>query len=222
MAGMLDRYGIATVALDYQLAPGVTLHEIVRQVRAAIAFLWREGPSLGIDPDQLYVGGSSAGGHLAAAVAVGGWHKGIGVPETIIKGALPISGLFQRAPIANSFVKDWLPLDDEAVQALGPIEHMPQSGCPMVVAYAEADAPGFERQSIAFHQSWQQSGFSSSLLEVPGKNHFDVILDLAFDDSALSEALLRMIHDGALAQRADGWSQPSDPASLEHNVQGMD
>jgi arylformamidase len=194
MAGMLDRNGVVTVALDYQLAPAATLAEIVRQVRAAIVFLWREGPRLGIDPDQIYVGGSSAGGHLTAAVTAGGWHCDSGVPETIVKGALPISGLFQLAPIANSFVQDWMPLDDAAVQTLSPIEHMPRQGCPTVIAYAEADAAGFKRQSIGFHERWQQAGFQSTLLQVAQRNHFDVILDLTSEDSLLSQALLRMIH----------------------------
>ena len=201
MAAMLDRHGIATVAVDYELAPQATLTEIVRQVRAAIVFLWREGPRLGIDPERIYAGGSSAGGHLATALTAGGWHHGSGVPETIVKGAMPISGLFQLAPIAKSFVQDWMPLDDHAVQTLSPMMNMPRQGCPMVMAYAQADAAGFKRQSVEFHRLWREAGFSSTLLEVAGRNHFDVILDLASEDSVLSQALLRLILDGGISRQ---------------------
>lgn len=193
MAGMLERHGIATAAVDYELAPKATLAEIVRQVRESVGFLWREGARLGIDPDRIYIGGSSAGGHLAAATAAGGWQRASGVPEDIVKGALPISGLFHLAPIAGSFVQEWLQLDAQSVRALSPIEHLPQRGGPMVVAYAEHEAAGFKRQSEAFHRRWLEAGFESTLLELPSRNHFDVILDLADEHSALGAALLRLI-----------------------------
>lgn len=193
MAGMLARHGIACAAVDYRLAPEVTLAEIVREVRASIAFLWRHGRRYGIDPQRIHVGGSSAGGHLAGAVISGGWQREFGVPEDVVKGAMPISGLFHLAPIAKSFVQDWLPLDDAAVQALSPAENLPRDGCPAVIAYAGGEADGFKRQSAQYHRLWREAGFRSELIEVPGRNHFDVILDLAEEDTQLSRALLRLI-----------------------------
>ncbi|MGX1099468.1 arylformamidase [Amorphus sp. MBR-141] len=193
MAEMLARHGIATVAVDYQLAPEVTLAEIVRQVRAAMAFLHREGRRYGIDPDRIYVGGSSAGGHLTGAVLAGGWHADFGVPETLVKGALPVSGLFHLAPIAKSFVSEWLTLTDADVAALSPAENIPRTGSPIVVAYAVNEAPGFGRQSEAFHNAWRDAGFPSTLLEVADRHHFDVVLDLASDRTELGQALLDLI-----------------------------
>jgi arylformamidase len=193
MASMLDRNGIASVAVDYRLAPQATLDEIVREMRAAIAFLWKHGSRYGIDPERIFVGGSSAGGQLAGTLISGGWHDLFGLPEDVVKGALPISGLFHLAPIAKSYVQDWMQLDDEAVKALSPAENLPRQGCPLVLAYADGEASGFKRQSMQYHGMWQRAGFVSELIEVPGRNHFDVILDLADEDTALSRALLRLI-----------------------------
>ena len=89
MAGMLAKQGIATAVVDYRLAPEASLDEIVREVRAAVAYLWNNGRSFGIDPERIFVGGSSAGGHLTGAVLSGGWHDVSGVPDNVIKGALP-------------------------------------------------------------------------------------------------------------------------------------
>ncbi|MDN3714087.1 alpha/beta hydrolase [Paracoccus cavernae] len=50
MAGMLAARGIATVVVDYRLAPEVDLAEITREIRAATAFVWREGARFGLDP----------------------------------------------------------------------------------------------------------------------------------------------------------------------------
>jgi arylformamidase len=193
MAGMLARHGIATVAVDYRLAPEASLAEIVREVRAAIAFLWHRGRDYGIDPGRIHVGGSSAGGHLAGTVVAGGWHREFGVPEDVIKGAMPISGLFHLAPVAKSFAQQWVPLNEEAVTALSPAENLPRKGCPIVLAYADGEADGFKRQSNDYHRQWREAGFPSTLIEVPDRNHFNVILDLADEETALSRGLLKLI-----------------------------
>lgn len=193
MAGILARHGIASVAVDYRLAPETSLTEIVREMRAAVAFLWKEGHRYGIDPERIYVGGSSAGGHLTGTLIADGWHDEFGVPQDVVKGALPVSGLFHLAPIAKSYVQDWMALDDAAVKALSPPENLPRKGCPIVVAYAAGEADGFKRQSIEFDRLWRQAGFSSDVMEIPNRNHFDVILDLADEESALAQALLRLI-----------------------------
>jgi arylformamidase len=202
MAGMLARHGIASVALDYRLAPEVSLGEIVREVRAAIAFLWHHGRRYGTDPERIYVGGSSAGGHLTGTVIAGGWHEAFGVPEDAVKGAMPISGLFHLAPIAKSFVREWIALDEEAVKVLSPAENLPRKGCPVVLAYADSEAGGFKRQSAEYHRLWCDAGFFSQLIEVPDRNHFDVILDLVDENTTLSQALLALI--GAFSRQIGG------------------
>lgn len=193
MAGMLANHGIATAVVDYRLAPEVTLDEIVREVRAAVRFLWQNGRQYGIDPERIHVGGSSAGGHLTGAVLAGGWHKEFGVPENIVKGGMPISGLFHLAPIANSFVQDWLSLDAASIEPLSPAANIPAIGCPIVVAYADGEPAGFKRQSSEYDRLWREAGFSSQLIEVANRNHFDVLLDLALEGTVLSQALVKLI-----------------------------
>ncbi|WP_438752282.1 alpha/beta hydrolase [Pararhizobium sp. O133] len=197
MAGMLAKEGIATAVIDYRLTPDVSLGEIVREVRASLAFLWNNGRTYGIDPDRMHIGGSSAGAHLVGTVLANGWHEAFGVPETLVKSALPMSGLFDLAPIAASFAQEWLSLDEEAVSVLSPIRHLPRAGCPVVVAWAEGEAPGFKRQSVAFAEAWSGAGYRTQMLEVPGRNHFDLLMELRDRDTALSQALLALVNQTA-------------------------
>lgn len=196
MAGMLGQASIVTAVVDYRLAPAVTLAEIVREVRAALAFLWHNASRFGIDRDRIHIGGSSAGGHLTAMLLAGGWHEAFAVPEDIVKSALPMSGLFELAPLAASFPQEWLTLDDAQVNAMSPIRHLPQVGCPVTVAWAEGEAPGFKRQSAAFAEAWTERGYKAETLEVPGRNHFDILMELRDENTVLSQALLRMIVGG--------------------------
>jgi arylformamidase len=194
MVGTLANAGIATAVVDYELAPGASLREIVRQVRAAISYLWHEGAALGIDPKQIHVGGSSAGAHLAGAILAKDWHHNFGVPDDAIRSALLLSGLYELAPIAACFPQDWLGLTERDVEEFSPIRNIPKAQIPILVAWAELEADGFKRQSRAFAQAW--SGVGNDLketIEVPNSNHFNVLLELEDDRSELSRRLIHLI-----------------------------
>ncbi len=185
MAPMLAARGIACAVPDYTLAPAVSLTEIVRQCRAMLAHLWHDADALGIDRSRIVVGGSSAGGHLASAVASAGWQAAAGLPAQPLRGQFPISGLFELAPLAASHINDWMHFTPAEITALSPLRQLPAAPLPAVVALAERETPGFHRQSAAYG-----AAVNAPVLTIPGRNHFDVILDLTDPDTALSKALL--------------------------------
>lgn len=189
MSRMLDAAGIATVAVDYGLAPHTPLEVIVRQVRAAVAWVYHHGAEHGLDPSRIVVGGSSAGGHLTATTMVSGWQADFGLPDDVVRAAMPISGLFDIRPLVNSFANEWLGLDDARADALSPMLQTDRVGPRAVIAVAEHDGVGFLTQSRMFHEAWARHS-ESELLVVPDRNHYDVFLDLAEPESALSRALL--------------------------------
>lgn len=188
MAPMLADRGIATVVPDYTLAPAVSLAEIVRQVRASLVWLWTNAPRLNIDRDRIVVTGNSAGGHLAAMLVADGWRQAAGLPENAIAGAMPISGLFDLAPVSRSFPQDWLGLSAEEADALSPLGRVPANPPPMVVVRAELEPGGFVRQSDAF-----AAALGLPVHVMGGRNHFDVILDLADPGSVISGLLLGLV-----------------------------
>ena len=69
MAENFVAHGIAVSTIEYSLCPHASLFEIVREVRTSIAWIYQNAKTYGIDPEQIYVGGSSAGGHLASTLA---------------------------------------------------------------------------------------------------------------------------------------------------------
>jgi arylformamidase len=192
MAAALDAAGIATVAVDYSLAPDAPLEEMVRQIRAAVAWIHRHGARHGLDPERIVVGGSSAGGHLAGITMTGGWQRQLGLPEDVVKAALPISGLFDLRPLTDSFANEWLGLDAERAAALSPLLDLGDRVPDTVIAVAEHDGTGFLEQSRQFHTACAARG-AGELLVVPGRHHYDVFLDLADPDSVLFERLLALV-----------------------------
>src|SRR5260370_1209250 len=62
------RAGAHFIALGFELLPVATLDEMVQQVQAAIAWIFRNADRLRGDPKRLFVSGPSSGAHLARAV----------------------------------------------------------------------------------------------------------------------------------------------------------
>src|SRR3990167_4851536 len=71
--------GIAVCAVDYRLAPEARFPGAFDDVVAALQWVQANGASVGIDATRLAVGGDSAGGNLAASVAI--WARDHGGPR---------------------------------------------------------------------------------------------------------------------------------------------
>lgn len=187
-APMLAAKGIACAVPDYRLAPGASITDIIGDCRRAIAYLWTNAEALGLDRNRILVTGSSAGGHLAAAMAQPGWQAALGLPDQPLHACLPVSGLFELAPLAASHVQDWMQFTaDELAQS--PLRHPPKGllGA-LALAAGAGESAGFHRQSAAYAQA---TGWP--VHEIGDRNHFDVILDLAQPDSTLSRVLMDLI-----------------------------
>ena len=193
MAATLTAAGATVVAVDYSLAPAVTLDHIVEQNRRALAWIYRHIARYNGDPAKIYLCGSSAGGHLVGMLLAPGWQQAHGLPDNVVAGACPISGLMDLAPIPATHINDWARLDAAAARRLSPLHHLPEQGGPLLACVGGLETAEFRRQSRAYAEAWRAKGLPGEYLEIAGTHHFDVVLELANSNSVLTAALLRMM-----------------------------
>jgi arylformamidase len=175
-AEMFVNAGAHYVALDFVgvQAVGGDLSVLVAQVRRAIAWIYQNAESFGGDPERIYVGGHSSGGHLCGVALVTEWRNEFGIPDTAVKGGLCMSGMYDLAPVRLSWRSKYLNLTDAMVDALSPQRHIDRIRAPIVVSYGTFETPDFQRQSRDFAAAVKAAGKEVTLLEAPNYAHAEM------------------------------------------------
>lgn len=166
----LHALGITTVVVNYALAPKVTIDEIARQCRAAVAWTLRRHGGSGV-----VVGGHSAGGHLSAMCALTRWAEDYGLAEDPLAGAVLVSGIYDLAPLRHSYLQPQIRLDDGVIARSSPLLAVRPCATPLLVTWGGDESAEFARQSTAFHEAWRAAGNRSELLPAAGAHHFSVL-----------------------------------------------
>src|SRR3984893_16981115 len=168
-------HGAHFVALDFinVLDAGGDLRVMADQVRRGIAWVYRNAESFGGDPNRLYIGGHSSGGHLCAVALVTDWQKDFGLPADLVKGGLCMSGMYDLKPVRLSWRQSFLNLDDATEHALSPIRHLDNIRAAVTVTYGTIETPEFQRQGRDFAAALKQAGHQVTAVELAHYAHLE-------------------------------------------------
>ena len=185
----LRPHGVATVVIDYGLAPDYGMDEIVRQNRAAAAWVWRNAASIGGDPRRIHALGQSAGGHLAAMLLATDWPAfAAGLPADLVKSAVSISGIYDLEPIRLCYLNDRLGMDAAEARRNSPVAQRYPVAAPLMLVSGDIESEEYERQADGMAAVWEAHGYPLSRLELPGYNHFTMADQLRDPESDLTRA----------------------------------
>jgi arylformamidase len=181
--------GVAVVVPSYSLAPGATLDEIVRQMRAVLGWVHENAASFNADPGRITASGHSAGGQLAGILAATSWSER-GLPDDLVKRVFGISGLYDLEPVRRSNVNEWLRLDEAAAARNSPFVHLPNTPTGLMAIAGGNETSEFRRQTLDYAAKWQAAGMASEARIVPGFNHYDIVLELLDPTSEVAGAMV--------------------------------
>jgi arylformamidase len=170
-----NQRGITMIVVDYGVCPWVTIDEVVRQCRAALAWTYKNAESFGGDRERIYVTGNSAGGHLTAMLALTDWVGQYGLPADIMKGGCPFSGLYDLKPLRYSWLQPKLQLTDEQIRRSSPMTNIRPNAPPLFVIWGADETKEFWRQSEDFYQAYVDAGNTATLLPIENRDHYSIL-----------------------------------------------
>jgi arylformamidase len=175
----LNAHGISVAVPTYDLCPGVTVGDIIGQMRAASRELAKFGR-------PLVVSGHSAGGHLAACMLATDWPAyDASLPKNLVRAAYAISGLFELEPLVGTSVNKALGLDPAAARAASPLFWTPPAGATLDAVVGGNESAEYHRQSRTIVDVWGKAGVATRFGTVPDANHFTAIAPLADPDTPM-------------------------------------
>lgn len=182
IAGM----GARPIFLGYPLCPTATLSEVVAAVRRGIDAIISQAVVLGFDPGRVVLAGTSAGAHLAACALK---------DETIasrVSGALLLTGIYDLTPVPLIQVNDEIGVTEADVRDHSPLfARYPRVRS--VFAVGGLETAMWRAQSFAMAALAESGGAPTTLIDVPGRHHFDLVMELLSATSELRRALCELL-----------------------------
>jgi len=194
-AEMFVNAGANYVVLDFvQIAEAQgNLLPMARQVRSAVAWVYKNAASFGGNPNRLYITGHSSGAHLSGCALVTDWEKDFGLPMNILKGGTLLCGMYDLKPVRLSKRSEYVKFTDEVEEKLSSIRHLDKLRAPITLCYGTEETPEFQRQSRDFAAAVQAAGKPVELLVGESLNHFEMQETLANPYGIGGRAALKML-----------------------------
>ena len=194
VADSIVAQGAIAAIVDYSLMPSARMGALVDQARRAADWLGRQAPEFGGDPRAISASGHSAGGHLVSYLVCRGPREGE-FPRTPVRSVLAVSGIFDLAPMRQSFLQSEIHLTAEEVSQWSPRGAIPRPGSIVRLAVGGLETAPFLEQ--AKHFADRLSSFELSPLSsiVAGEDHMTIVRSLGRPERECAKLLADAIAD---------------------------
>ena len=187
MARGMNAHGVMVAVSGYDLAPQVSIGQIVEQTQAACLYLWKRFNK------RIMVSGHSAGGHLAACMVATDWKKlDAGAPADLAPVGYAISGLYDLAPLLHLATNADFKLDAAEARRISPLFWPVAKGRVLDAVVGGAESSEFLRQSKIIADGWRDKGVETRYEALPGMNHFNVCDPTTDPNSAMTKRLVEL------------------------------
>jgi len=179
MAPAFTVAGVTFCSVGYRLAPGHLFPAGLEDVADAIAWIYANIAAHGGNPDRLFIGGHSAGGHYTPLLALrSDWQQSRGLPADAIRGCLPISGVYQFGEGSGLTMRPRFlgPEDADTDRVASPIHHVNENAPPFLIAYGTDDFPHLREQAERMTETLSGAGISVEKIVFDGRDHFGASL----------------------------------------------
>ncbi len=161
------------VSVGYRLAPQTKYPGAEDDVRAGLAWVYNNISRYGGDPDRIFVGGHSAGGHLAAMLALCPERlESYGLPADIVKGCFAMAGVFDLGTSRPDYVENFLAVvDAETIEKSSPLRQVAGNKVPFHISIGEHDNPHLIPHASQLAEALRAEGSPVEFMRFDGCDH---------------------------------------------------
>lgn len=171
--------GWNVVVAEYNLAPQVSMTQIVDEVGRLLDYIAANRDQLAVGLGPVALVGHSAGGHLSLV------HRA----HRLLSHTMAISPLVDLEPIRLSWLNEKLNLSSTEVDLYSPLRHIGK-GTRMTIAVGAAELPELVGHSRDYAAEAERLGESAEYVPIDSRNHFSVLEELASATGVLTKALV--------------------------------
>jgi acetyl esterase/lipase len=196
MLGMFwARHGVGAVITNYRLTPTVMHPEHIKDVAKAFAWTYKNIDRYGGRADEIFVSGHSAGGHLVALLATDdSYLKTEGLSLRTIKGAIPMSGVYQVCE-RNRIFDAAFGTAPKVREDASPLFHVSAADPPFLIIYGDNDLAQCGKEcSETFCRALRDHKCEATALEARDRNHLTILLMAATEDDLVARAILDFVY----------------------------
>lgn len=200
MAPAFTAAGVTFISLGYRLAPAFVFPVGYEDLADGIVQALEGAVSHGGDPERLFVGGHSAGGHYAALLATrSDWWKVRRLAKNPIKGCLPISGVYRFGEGSGMAVRPRFlgPENVDNERKASPIENI-ATAPPFLIAHGDSDFPHLMVQAEEMEQRLVGLGGQVRRLVLQDADHFVASFCAGDSEGVWVKAALHFMDAGKL------------------------
>ena len=170
MAPAFHAAGITLICGGYRLAPQHTYPACFDDCAATVAWVHQHANEINIDPERIFLSGHSAGGHLAALLAVrNDWQAGYGLPDSVVRGCLPISGTYLFGEASGLSMRPRF-IGEASDEEVSPITQI-ATHVPFFISFGDRDFPHLVTQSHDMAAALRGAGSEVEILELDDCDH---------------------------------------------------
>ena len=171
MAPAVTATGITFISAGYRLAPHHVFPAGLHDCADAVAWVYAHVASIGADPARLFLGGHSAGGHYSSLLAVSSdWQAHAGVPTDVVRGCLPISGVYEFGSASGLSMRPRFLGDAENETKASPLANIDRL-TPFLITYGSDDIPHLRTQAQAMEKELKRRGGEVESIELADCDH---------------------------------------------------
>lgn len=167
-AAHMASLGMVGFCIEYRVAKEATYPAAVDDARSAVQWLRAHAAEYHIDPAGIFAVGSSAGGHLAAMLALNGG----GVKAAVLfNPVLDLTDMAHRESMVTRFLGSRCEDNRKLCREASPISYATKSAAPVLVMQGTADETVPYRQATALVEKLKAAGATVELFTAPDAGH---------------------------------------------------